>query len=106
VRAFQPLGNEDGAFLAAVMRGEFTIHGFRNRDLRPILFGTTEPAPAEAKRQAARITRLLRMLRAHGIIQKVPKTHRYMVTDAGRKTIVALQTAKQASTQQLSSLAA
>jgi len=106
VRALQPLGNDDGALLAAVIRGEFAIHGFRNRDLRPLLFGTTEPASAESKRQASRITRLLRMLRAHGIIQKVPKTHRYMVTDAGRKTIVALQAAKQASTQKLSSLAA
>jgi hypothetical protein len=106
VRALQPLGNDDGALLAAVIRGEFVIHGFRNRDLRPLLFGTTEPTPAEAKRQAARITRLLRMLRAHGIIQKVPKTHRYMVTDAGRTAIVALQAAKQASTQQLGSLAA
>ena len=106
VRALQPLGKDDGALLAAVIQGEFAIHGFRNRDLRPLLFGTAEPEPAEAKRQASKITRLLRLLRAHGIIQRVPKTHRYVVTDIGRKTIVALETAKQASTQKLNSIVA
>lgn len=106
VRALQPLSAEDGVLLAAVIRGEFAIHGFRNRDLRPLLFGTDEPQPTEAKRQASKITRLLRMLRAHGIIQKVPKTHRYTVTQAGHQAIIALQSAKQASTKKLTSIAA
>lgn len=106
VRALQPLGEEDGALLATVIRGEFTINGFRNRDLRPHLFGAEEPSPAEAKRQSAKITRLLRLLRAHKIIRKVPKTHRYTLTDAGRQAIVALQAAKQASTEKLNSFAA
>jgi hypothetical protein len=106
VRALQPLGECDGVLLATVIRGDFAILGFRNRDLRPLLFGTDAPTPEEAKRQASKITRLLRMLRAHGIIQKVPKTHRYTVTQAGRQAIVALQTAKQASTSKLLSIAA
>ncbi len=45
------------------------------------------------------------MLRAHELIQKVPKTHRYILTDRGRETITAIQTAKQTSTQKLSKLA-
>jgi len=106
VRALQPLSEDDGVLLAAVIRGAFAIHGFRNRDLRPLLFGTDEPSSAEAKRQTSKITRLLRMLRARGILQKIPKTHRYTVTQAGREAIVALQTAKQASTKTLSSIAA
>jgi hypothetical protein len=105
VRALQPLSPDDGRLLASVIRGEFAINGFRNRDLRPLLFGNSDVEPAEAKRQAAKITRLLRLLRGHGLIQKVAKTHRYVLTEAGRQTIAALQIAKQTSTQKLSQLA-
>jgi len=106
VRALQPLGSDDGLLLTAVIRGEFALNGFRNRDLRPLLFGDADITPTEAKRQASKITRLLRMLRGHGLIQKVPKTHRYILTDTGRQTITAIQTAKQASTKKLSQFAA
>ena len=34
-----------------------------------------------------------RMLRAHGVIRKVPSTHRYQVTERGRELIVGLTTA-------------
>ena len=109
VRALQPLAPADGALLAAVVRGEFALNGFRNRDLRPLLCpaaSPTEPSPADLKRQSAKITRQIRLLRAHGLIQKVSKTHRYTLTNAGRQTIVALQTAQQASTLKLNQLAA
>ena len=105
VRALQPLNPDDSLLLATVIRGEFALNGFRNRDLRPLLFDDVETPPAEAKRQASKITRLLRMLRGHGLIQKVPKTHRYILTATGRETITAIQTAKQTSTQKLSKLA-
>jgi hypothetical protein len=42
----------------------------------------------------------------HGLIQKVPKTHRYQLTTRGRTTITALLIAKQADVQQLAQLAA
>lgn len=106
VRAIQPMAKEDGNLLAAVIRGEFSIHGFRNRDLRPYLFGSTEPTPEESKRQTAKTTRMIRLLRAHGIIQKVNKTHRYQLTVNGRQAIVALMAAKNASTTKLSEIAA
>jgi hypothetical protein len=105
VRALQPLSSEDGLLLATVIRGEFAINGFRNRDLRPLLFEDVETPPEEIKRQAAKITRLLRLLRGHGLIQKVPTTHRYTLTTKGRQTIASLQVAKQTSTEQLSKLA-
>jgi hypothetical protein len=105
VRALQPLSPEDGLLLATVIRGEFAINGFRNRDLRPLLFEDVETPPEEMKRQAAKITRLLRLLRAHGLIQKVPTTHRYTLTTKGRQTIASLQVAKQTSAEKLSKLA-
>ena len=105
VRGLNPLSSEDATLLAAVSRGEFTINGFRNRDLRAILYPASS-SPAERRRQAGKITRQLRMLRAHGLIKKVPKTHRYVLTDRGRTTIIALLTARQADTQKLNQLAA
>ena len=47
------------------------------------------------------MTRLLRLLRAHGVITKVPKTHRYQVSAEGRSKIAALLAARQANTEQL-----
>jgi len=105
VRALQPLSPDDNQLLAAVNRGEFAINGFRNRDLRLLLIGKTEATAAEWKRQGARTTRQLRMLRAHGLIRKISKTHRYTLTSKGRLTINALLAAQQATSQQLAQLA-
>ena len=106
VRALHPLSPDDSRLLAAVNRGEFAINGFRNRDLRVLLYGTGKLDAAELKRQGARTTRQIRMLRAHGLIRKTSKTHRYTLTSAGRLTINALLAAQQASPQQLAQLAA
>jgi hypothetical protein len=100
-RALNPLASEDARLLEAVNRGEFAINGFRNRDLRELLF-PKRPAPeSEQRRQSAAITRRLRLLRAHGLIHKVPKTHRYQLSPHGREVINALLTARQVSTAKL-----
>ena len=104
-RALNPWSKQDGALLEAIAAGEWTINGFRNRDVRAALFGSGKN-PAEAKRLAARTTRLLALLRIHGLIQKIPKTHRYQVTAKGRQIITALQAARRASIEKLSDLAA
>jgi hypothetical protein len=106
IRALQPLSPDDSRLLAAVNRGEFSINGFRNRDIRVLLYGAAEVAADELKRQGARTTRQIRMLRAHGLIRKISKTHRYTLTSEGRLKINALLAAQQASPQQLVQLAA
>jgi len=105
VRALNPLADEDAALLQAVSRGEFVLPGFRNRDLRQILFGDVTSADTR-RRQMAKVTRLIRLLRAHGLVHKVAKTHRYTVSSKGRETITALLAARSANTQQLMKLAA
>jgi hypothetical protein len=105
VRGLRPLEGEDQALLQAVMRGEFAINGFRNGDLREVLFGA-EAEAAEQRRQSANVTRRLRLLRAHGLIRKIPTTHRYTLTSRGRSTITAFLAALKADTQKLSQLAA
>jgi hypothetical protein len=104
-RALNPWSPLDGALLEAINRGEFALHGLRNREVRALLFPT--PASArEERRRTARVGRLLVLLRAHGILRKVPGTHRYHLTTSGRTLVTALLTARQADTEQLTKLAA
>jgi hypothetical protein len=106
VRALQPFAGADMALLEGVSRGEFTINGLRNRDLRAVLYGDESAvAPEEVRRRAGRITRQLRLLRAHGLLQKVPHTHRYQVTVQGREIITALLTARHTPIAQLAKAA-
>jgi len=102
VRALNPLAPQDAALLQAVSRHEFLINGLRNRDLRRLLYGPVEVPAPERRRQSAAVTRQLRLLRAHKLLHKVPKTHRYLISEAGRKAITALLAARNASAEELS----
>jgi hypothetical protein len=95
VRGLNPLGEEDARLLEAVGRPEWVLDGVRNRDVARLLYGDKASGAAK-RRQAARVTRLLRLLRAHGLIHKVPRTHRYQISPHGRKLITALLAARQA----------
>jgi hypothetical protein len=101
VRALNPLAETDAALLQAVAHGEFLLNGFRNRDLRSLLHPAEPKDEKEARRFTAAVTRRIRLLRAHGVIQKVTKTHRYMVTEYGRAAIAALAAARSADVNQL-----
>jgi len=101
VRALNPLAPQDAALLEAVSRGEFFISGFSNRDLREILFPTPPRAAPEKKRLAAKVTRLLGMLRGHGLIVKERNANRYKLTEHGRTQLSVLLAARKAKTQQL-----
>jgi hypothetical protein len=89
VRALRPLA-DDRVLLSAINHGEFTINGFRNRDLRAIFFPKTTLDKQQSRRRSAGISRKLRLLRAHALITKIPSTHRYQLTSTGRKAIVAI----------------
>jgi hypothetical protein len=107
VRALRPFQTDDHALLTAVHRGEFAINGFRNRDLRRLLYPGSDTFPeGERRRCSAAVSRKIRMLRAHGLIQKVPKTHRYQVSPAGRLAISAVLTTSKASLSLLNRTAA
>jgi hypothetical protein len=104
-RALNPWSPEDGALLEAVNRGEFVIQGLRNRDLRGLLH-PRKGTPEEERRRAGRMTRKLALLRTHGLLKKVSGTHRYQVTEKGRRIITALLAARQADVEQLTKMAA
>jgi hypothetical protein len=102
VRALHPWA-EDHELLTAINHGEFLINGFRNRDLQKLLYHAEAPADERPRRSAA-VSRSLRLLRAHGLIQKVSRTHRYQVTPAGRAILVAVLTTARTSLNQLNQL--
>jgi hypothetical protein len=99
-RGLHPFDPADAQLLEIVSRGQFEIAGFRNRDVRVALYGETQD-DNERRRQSARVSRRLAMLRAHGLIKKIPRTHRYLVTAQGRTIIAAVLAARRASLQQL-----
>jgi len=103
VRGLRPW-SEDKELFAAINHEEFPINGLRNRDLHKLMFTTEAESQADRRRRSSAITRKLRLLRAHGIVQKVPRTHRYQVSDAGRSILVAVLTAARTSVNQLNQL--
>lgn len=104
-RALNPLTGADGELLRALAHGEWLVNGFRNRDLRATRYG--EPATADQRRrQAAAVTRQLALLRAHGLIIKVPKSHRYHLSASGRRIVTALHAAHDSDVTRLANAAA
>jgi len=106
VRALQPFASDDRQLLQAISHGEFTLNGFRNRDLQRLCFAHPATTPADARRRSAWASRKLRLLRAHGLIYKVSHTHRYHLTNAGRTATTAILTALRSSVRQLTAAAA
>jgi hypothetical protein len=106
LRALNPFAADDLALLTAVSDPKWLVNGLRNRDLAEALYGPTPDHPAERKRRSARVSRLLRLLRAHGIIKKVPKCHRYQVCDKARDSLLALLAARNANPQEFTAKAA
>jgi len=101
VRPMNPFAAEDLRLAEAVSRAEFTTSGLRNRDLQRLLFAQPADTAAQARRRSAWVTRRLRLLRAHGILEKVQKTTRYQVTREGRRLLTAILTARATPLHQL-----
>ena len=106
VRGIRPWCSEDRDLLEGISRGEFVVNGLRNRDIVRHLYGEKLRNPEDRRRAASRATRKLRMLRAHRIIRKVPRTHRYVVTARGREAVSAALKLQVISLSQLNNIAA
>jgi hypothetical protein len=91
----EPITNADGHRIAGLRLGDRRVHallqallvfrllphGFRNPDLRGLLARLLGRQPDDIK--AGQVTYDLRRLRAHGLINRVPGSHRYRVSDTG-----------------------
>jgi hypothetical protein len=106
MRGLRLFDAEDAALLAAISSGDFLINGLRNRDLRSRIFARGAADQREAKSRCAKTSRLIRLLRAHGLLRKIAKTHRYQVTEQGRVALTAIAAARTATIAQLTAIAA
>src|SRR5271166_122605 len=88
-RALNPLTGGDGKLLRVLGKGDFLLQGFRNRDVRLALYGDC-PDAVQRRKQSAAITRLLAIVRGHGLIVKVQKSHRYHLSAEGKRVVTAL----------------
>ena len=66
-RGFNFFSKLDLSVLLAILRGEFTIHGFRNKHLRKLLNFTS-----------GKVSRLLKRLLVHGLIKGTSKNYNFI----------------------------
>jgi hypothetical protein len=105
VRALDPTG-KDRPLLQALDDPQFCISGLANRDLREKLSNANGYKDLTEKQLSAKISRQLRLLRDHGLIRKLPRQKRYILTPKGRELATALNALLAASTKQLMDIAA
>ena len=82
-RALRPIAPDESKLFESILHGEFLLRGFRNADLRALLFDETK-SKMERRRNIGKTSRLIRLLRVHGLIQKVSKTRLYRITYKGQ----------------------
>ena len=101
VRGLNPLAELDATLLTALSDPRWMVQGLRNRDLVAALYPTSSEDARERRRRSARVTRLLRLLRGHGLLEKIPRTHRYQIGAEARTRIQALLACRNANPEQL-----
>ena len=100
IRALRPWSEADKQLLAAVaacgLAGDF-----RNRDIASRLYPNRP-----AQEVSAKVTYLLRLLREHKIIRRLPKTRKYRLTPNGARIVATISLTQKATTEQLNKAAA
>jgi len=83
-KGFNFFSAADLSFLLVILRGEFNIYGFRNKNLQELL-GLS----------GSKISRLIKRLRVHGLIKKATDSYKYYITKIGKETITMAQKIKE-----------
>lgn len=106
-RGLNPWQQEDHLLLMFLAKGENAINGFRNHDLCKWLYPESEQAGKDQqKKYSGRTTRRIKLLRVHGLIRKVPRANRYVLTEKGQKFSCSLMTASALDIKALTEMAA
>jgi hypothetical protein len=103
-RGLRVMEQQDARLLSAVADGRFALDGFRNSDIRQALFGAADKP--ETRKQSGQVSRKLALLKAHGLIRRVPRTRRWMLTEQGKCATTVLAAARAASAPELVKIAA
>jgi len=83
-KGFNFFNKDDLAILMAIVRGEFNINGFRNKNLQKLL-----------NFNSSKVSRLIKRLRVHGLIKKANASYKYYLTKIGKETIIMAQKIKE-----------
>ncbi len=83
---FNPAQRADVRLFAAVLDGDGIARGFRNGDVRQALYGTRKTKDQQ-RRASAAVGRLLKRLHVRQLVAKIPRTHRWRVTERGRRLL-------------------
>ena len=86
---FNPITQADCALFSAVLSGEHTLIGFRNKDLQAHLYYKPAMTHIEQRQRSAHVTRLVAKLRGHGLISKVKDSRLYRSTPRGTRLMSA-----------------
>lgn len=69
--------------METVCDGRYLINGFRNKDIGKVIL----PEMKDHRKRSSKTSRILKKLRQHGLIKKVPQSIRYPVTSKGRRVM-------------------
>ena len=72
--------------METICDGRFLINGFRNKDIRDLIF----PDISDWKHRSSLTSRWLNKLRFFGLIRKMSRSRRYHVSSKGRRIMGAL----------------
>jgi hypothetical protein len=75
-KGFNLLSEEDTNLFRILIRGEFMINGFTNKNIRHLL-----------NKNSGQVSRLIKRLRIHGLIKKIENRYKYYLTKLGCKVI-------------------
>jgi len=105
-RGLNPWQTEDYQLLTFLVKGEHALSGFRNKDLRHWLYPKSKDLDKKQQRRySGRATRRIKLLRVHGLVKKVAKENRYVLTTKGQQFASTLMTASHVDIKGLTKLA-
>jgi hypothetical protein len=84
-RALRPIAPDESALFARLLDGRFALHGIAPADVRRHLQPIEPTDPRLRSRLTGRVSRLLRLYRAHGLLAKVSRSRRYRITQKGHE---------------------
>jgi len=84
-KGFNLFCQEDLSLLLTVLRGEYNIFGFRNKDLRMRLPGFN----------TGKISRFIKRLKVFGLIKRAGKTYKYYLTRLGKELVITAEKLKE-----------
>lgn len=100
-RPLRPLAADESACFARLLDGRALLDGIRAADLRDVLAPERPSDPVDQRRLTGRVSRRLRLYRAHGLIAKVTRTRCYRVTPKGHQLMTTALRCRAATIDQL-----